>query len=681
MALKLDRLTQRIADQNRIDTALLMKNDRIGKNSRPRVNVVKKNLTGVDEEILKEYEQITPQTYEFVDEAGQTKFRKYQLPNIKPELQEIDVNGWRDYIPESFYKDVLRETEGEQAQALADIKKAEADLKKNLNMQKQTIRLINEGELQIVSSDELNVMGKTEFAEKQSLNRELQDLKYEEQAIRNYIRNAQQRYQDADAFIQQLKTDYVQINSEIKKIKQSNLERANMYRDELNFLNKGAFSTEKADNESEMEYLERLQRNAELLAPEDQLQDAKVLTINKFREKMRELIQDPVKIEQVINSLDSNSPDDVDDKANLLKSWSQLKSKFIATYGINNKRITADDILLFFNFFLKKGESGLPLSTETALIALDEPLVSSAGGSINLEVQPYTSTNTLAFIHHTAGGDKDLYLRSLIDGNNKILLYSFTGLDRSYVQFFDTGVPSYRKSGREASRSSVEIERRTGITPQMLNNKLGISISSINPTRIVDKMFEKYQIQPISLRQAIATGSVETKKYSLKKGAPADEVEYGMGVPSNGVPQYVHFGDVILLLQKLYNHNQLSVKNRHLKQVQGFRTVKVSEMFVKLIMNMLKGLKPTHSDIMALPQNERIIYDRLIKVSNLSKEFTNQGEKTVADLKNRLKMIEAEMEIGNNNPLLKKEMYGVLHALKNFKVVTQSQINEYLKQF
>jgi hypothetical protein len=96
---------------------------------------------------------------------------------------------------------------------------------------------------------------------------------------------------------------------------------------------------------------------------------------------------------------------------------------------------------------------------------------------------------------------------------------------------------------------------------------------------------------------------------------------------------------------------------------------------------MLKGLQPTHSDITALSSNERQLYDRLVQVANLNKSVAHNGDKTVLDLKHRLKMIEAEISIGNNNPMLKKEMYAVLHALKNFKVITQSQINSYLKQF
>ena len=67
-------------------------------------------------------------------------------------------------------------------------------------------------------------------------------------------------------------------------------------------------------------------------------------------------------------------------------------------------------------------------------------------------------------------------------------------------------------------------------------------------------------------------------------------------------------------------------------------------------------------------------------IANLNKMHPHNSEKTISELKKRLKLVEAEIEIGNTNPMLKKEIYGILHSLKNFKVITQNQINDYMKQ-
>ena len=70
---------------------------------------------------------------------------------------------------------------------------------------------------------------------------------------------------------------------------------------------------------------------------------------------------------------------------------------------------------------------------------------------------------------------------------------------------------------------------------------------------------------------------------------------YGYGIQSENLPKIVPFGDLYLYLHKLYYENTLSVRNKNMKVIAGFRTMKVSEPFMKLLLNMLKGLNPTHS--------------------------------------------------------------------------------------
>lgn len=661
MTTKLDRLDQRILDQNRIDTALLIKNDRIGKTARPRVNVVKKNITGVDEELLKEYQQMKPQSYEYIDESGDKKYRKYILPDSSPpDLEQVEPDITKQQLDIE-----LRRIEDEKMTHLALLERAKENLKKNQNYQRQIRTLINNQEV-LVGDDKDRMM----FM--------LEDYLQGEQALKQYINQLHDMIYQEDAQKSIVKDTFFNINSERQKKRQTNLERINMYRDELNFLNKGAFSTEKADNESEMEYLERLQRNAEIQSPEDQLTDAKALTITRFREKMRELVKDPVLIEQVINTLDSNSDENVDDKANLLKNWNLLKTKFISTYGVNNKRLTASDIITFFDFFLESGESGLSKAVEGLI---NVPAISSSGIANNIEIQQLSSEDMLLVIAHTAGGDKFLFLRSVNDGSKNHLLYSFDGNVGTFKEFFDDKLPYNRKSSAGGTgTSSKEIEKYTGITPEQFNSIFDIKQKKINPNMIATKLSTKYGIRSVSVAEESRADIFKTK-YATSKNEKPTKIEYGMGLPAEDIPQYVNFGNVILLLQKLYYHNQLSVKNKQLKSVAGFRTTRVSEGFVKLITNMLKGLQPSHSDITSLSNSERQLYDRLIQVANLNKTVAHQGDKTISDLKHRLKMIEGEISMGNNNPMLKKELYAVLHSLKNFKVITQSQINNYMKQF
>ena len=81
-----------------------------------------------------------------------------------------------------------------------------------------------------------------------------------------------------------------------------------------------------------------------------------------------------------------------------------------------------------------------------------------------------------------------------------------------------------------------------------------------------------------------------------------------------------------------------------------------------------------------LKTGERQVYDRLIHLAHLNKEMPHQKDNTVNELKRKLKLLQSEVEIGNNSPLIKSQMYEILHSLKDFRCITQGQINKYLEQ-
>ena len=85
-------LQERISAQSKLDTNLLLQNDRIGKASRRQENKVL-TFNQVDEELLREYNAQFPTSFEYIDETtGEKKYRKYMLPDDAPELDEPELN-------------------------------------------------------------------------------------------------------------------------------------------------------------------------------------------------------------------------------------------------------------------------------------------------------------------------------------------------------------------------------------------------------------------------------------------------------------------------------------------------------------------------------------------------------------------------------------------------------------
>jgi hypothetical protein len=92
-----------------------------------------------------------------------------------------------------------------------------------------------------------------------------------------------------------------------------NQDKIKSYRDELNVLNQGAFTTEQQIGETEQDYLDRLNQNAELTTQDETINEMRLLTNDIFRKSMKEIIKDPVLIDLVVNSIDP-----IDDVTNKL---------------------------------------------------------------------------------------------------------------------------------------------------------------------------------------------------------------------------------------------------------------------------------------------------------------------------------------------------------------------------
>ncbi len=658
-------LYDKIAEINRINNLLMIKNDRIGRNARKPDQTVRRMMKPIENELIDSYENLFPPSFEVetgdVDEYGVPikKYQKYMLPDEEPELEEVppiieDISGEEEKLKEAYTE-------------LAGIhRNIRSEINKTNKLIKEVQRLRNEGKI----TDEQLQRKTKEFQEKIAEMTKTKSMNETQLvAIRTAKDELQQRVRDH--------------NAEVLAIRKRNKTKMDEYRGKLDLLNKGAFSTVQGENETEQEYLERLKQNAQIEEPEEELANAITMINRQFRLKMREMISDIAKIEQVANGIDEFGK--VDNKFKLMKSWALLKQKFLTAYGADNKKVTANDIITFMKAFLEIGETGLPAAVERELKA-----PTRQGEVEHIVYSTIPDENVLLMTNMQT--EKHLFLKPLLiterGGHNDTyaLLYSFSGEKKSFKQFFDgykSGIPfdrtlPFSESGatNKKLKSSDEIFNNTGIKKEDILKIFKQNTPEINPNNICKKLIAEFQLKPLRMTDE----DVIRKPYTLTKKGAEVGVQYGYGIKSEGIPKVVPFGDLYLYMRKLYYENILSVRNKNMKVIAGFRTVKISEPFMKLILNMMRGINPTHSDLESLKAGEREIYDRLITLAHLNKQVVHQKDNTVKDLKKRLKMLESEIEIGNNSPLIKKEIYGILHSLKDFKVITQSQINKYLSQ-
>jgi hypothetical protein len=91
------------------------------------------------------------------------------------------------------------------------------------------------------------------------------------------------------------------------------------------------------------------------------------------------------------------------------------------------------------------------------------------------------------------------------------------------------------------------------------------------------------------------------------------------------------------------------------------------------------------TELRALSEDEKAIYDAIIMKAKLHKEMPNTYEQSIASsiskLKKRLELCEGEWNAGNDNTKIKKELNSIIRQLTELKAITEVEGRNYLKQF
>jgi hypothetical protein len=258
-----------------------------------------------------------------------------------------------------------------------------------------------------------------------------------------------------------------------------------------------------------------------------------------------------------------------------------------------------------------------------------------------------------------------LYLSEL-EGDIKLLYHTSTMPLNTF----------WRPYSAKTQLSSLEdIEKLTGVTSKDFSDVFNSKIK-VNEKFLIDKLMNN-GVLPL-----IHKGSFEEpsrKRVPREPTSAESNLRAGYGIKSDEYPETCEFGSVTLNLKRLHHHNMLVIKSKGNKSIHGFPNVKVSDAFVNIIFNIIHRKDPSFSDLNKLSSEEKELYDILISTSQLRKKFYNTHDKTIESLKSRLKLLESEIEIGNNNPSILEEITKILRQLHHLKVISITQVNKHIK--
>ena len=173
-----------------------------------------------------------------------------------------------------------------------------------------------------------------------------------------------------------------------------------------------------------------------------------------------------------------------------------------------------------------------------------------------------------------------------------------------------------------------------------------------------------------------------------KQVTEGTEVMYGWGLNKEAITKHANFGENIILLDKLYYKNTLSIKDKKMHSIEHLPNVKVSDTLADIIINICKNEHPTKQILDTLNSDEKKLYDILLYVSGLRKskhtsktENSSAKDANIKELKQRFKITEAEIQAGNNNPVVKAELKEIINKLVLYHVISQNNGKKYLQQF
>ena len=195
-----------------------------------------------------------------------------------------------------------------------------------VNEEIRQIRIqINSG---VLSAEDIKLLNRELAAKTIGLNTLRKHIRTLDDVMRNLIIEDEQESQELD-----------QIKVEKDLIAKENKEKIKNYVDELNMLNSGQFSTVQQPNETEAEFLDRLNETAQQPANNYYLeQDAIIENMKKFKSNMKELLKSDIMIESVMRTLTSDEVFEVN------KLFGMIKERFLKKYGFNNTTIRQEEL-------------------------------------------------------------------------------------------------------------------------------------------------------------------------------------------------------------------------------------------------------------------------------------------------------------------------------------------------
>jgi len=472
--------------------------------------------------------------------------------------------------------------------------------------------------------------------------------------------------------IEQVKNNIKLNKEEQQDVNNKNKEITKKYTETFNIANRDRYSIQQEPYESDADYITRISKI-----------EASPYDANVFKEKaanegnkqlmanLRNSLRDEVKISEIVKSF---SPEEV---FIINTNWKAIQEQLKIKFGINNPIVKVkdynDEIINIIDTLQNKpfGATLLPASTTSASSS-----VTLAGAIAPTSTKPLIHSDGTPSDFISAVENNSLYIGNVVNG--KAIWVKIGYKSRNFIMFSNT--TNDEKSFRAFKHTGMDDLSFKKIMQILgLDKDIDIKNQLFGPTARGHTVTDIFNHLKDNIKLSVESGKVFFE---------GTEHVYGWGIKHDEeVPKLANFGKNIILLDKLYYKNILSIKDKKMHSVEHLPNVKVSDTLADIIFNMCKNEHPTKQILDTLKTGERELFDLLLYVSGLgkskhiSKEIDNKKNTIIKELKERLKLVEAEIQAGNNNPVVKAELKEIVNKLVLYNVISQNNGRKYLQQF
>ena len=280
-----------------------------------------------------------------------------------------------------------------------------------------------------------------------------------------------------------------------------------------------------------------------------------------------------------------------------------------------------------------------------------------------------------------------LYIRTVKEGQFQLDYYFKIAPDGEVlVSTTDSGLGSYEKINFSNNRATNTWNK----IKELLQHETGDYWSFVfGDAKTKDQVYKSLKEAGLKNRNLrTGEGLKKSKKSKVIKGRGMQQIDEE-GEFKEEIPKIADFGNKKILLNKLYYRNILSVKDKKGHSIEKLPNTSVSDQFVKIIMmayydNIKKTInKKLVENIENLEQHEQDLLNLLLFISGLNKNHNIDIKRNdnVKKLKDRLALVEAQINAGNNNIVVKKELKELVNKLYLFGAISLNSARDYIKQY